>query len=198
MEFVKYLKETQQYLCSLKIYILFSSSVFTLSILGGYLFALSYPTETQAILEKVKEMLLFEEETTSLQLFLFIFENNVTKLFIAILLGIFAGLIPFLSVLANGMILGIVAQIVTQDISWTFFFLGILPHGIIEIPVLIIATAIGMKIGKLAVWRIFGRHKIFRKEWTKAIKFYIFILVPLLFIAALIEAFITPVFLQML
>jgi len=190
--------EIKSYLRSLKYYILFSSFVFIFSTLSGYIFALIYPTEIQQVLEEVKKALFIEEEATSLQLFFFIFENNASKLFIMLLLGIFAGLIPFLSVLANGVILGIVAQIVTNDISWTFFFLGILPHGVIEIPVLIISAAIGMRIGKLAVWRIFRRHKNFRKEWTKAIKFYILILVPLLFIAALIEAFITPVLLEIL
>lgn len=189
--------EIKKYLQSLKKYILFSSSVFALSILGGYIFALSYPAEMQQVLEEVvKEALFIGEEATSSQLFFFIFENNASKLFIMLLLGIFAGLIPFLSILANGMILGIVAQVVTQDISWTFFFLGILPHSIIEIPVLIVSTAIGMKIGKIAVWRIFGGEKIFRKEWTKAIKFYILVLAPLLFIAALIEAYITPALLK--
>ena len=198
MKHSKYLKESKQYLKSLKPYILFSSLIFLISILSGYIFAQNFPEETQEIIREMREFFSVSGEETSLQMFLFIFENNVIKLFIVVLLGIFAGLIPLSSILANGTILGIFAQVVSQELSWSFFIIGILPHGIIEIPVLIISTAIGMKIGKLAIWRILGRHKNFRKEWTKAIKFYIVILVPLLFIAALIEAFITPAFLNLL
>ena len=187
--------EIKKYLKSLKNYILFSSLVFLFAILSGYLFAQNFPEETQEIIKELEKFFSISEETTSFQMFLFILENNVIKLFTVILLGIFAGLIPLLSLWGNGMILGIFAQIVSQELSWTFLILGILPHGIIEIPVLILSAAIGIRIGKLAVWRIFNRHKNFRKEFTKAIKFYIVILIPLLFIAALIEAFITPVLL---
>ncbi len=188
--------EIKQYLKNLKCYILFSSFIFLFAILSGYLFACNFPEETQKIIGELKEFFSVSENETSFQMFLFILENNVIKLFTVILLGIFVGLIPLLSVWANGMILGIFAQIISQELSWTFLIVGILPHGIIEIPVLILSAAIGMKMGKLAVWRIFGGEKNLRKEFTKAIKFYIFILVPLLFIAALIEAFITPALLK--
>jgi stage II sporulation protein M len=189
------ISEIREYIYSIKPYILFSSFIFSFAVLSGYAFACNYPEETREIIEELKEFFSVSEEATSFQMFLFILENNVIKLFTVIFLGIFAGLIPLLSVWGNGIILGIFAQIISQELSWSFFMLGILPHGIIEIPVLILSTAIGMKIGKLAVWRVFGRHRNFRKEFTKAIKFYIVVLVPLLFIAALIEAFVTPIFL---
>ena len=189
------ISEIKKYIKSLKYYILFSSIIFIISVLSGYAFACNFPEETREIIEELKEFFTVSEETTSFQMFLFILENNVVKLFMVIFLGVFAGLIPLLSIWGNGVILGIFAQIVSQELSWSFVVLGILPHGIIEIPVLILSTAIGMRIGKLAIWRILGRHKNFREEWIKAIKFYIVVLVPLLFIAALIEAFITPVFL---
>ena len=188
----------KKYIENLKPYIIFSSFIFLIAILSGYVFAQNFPEETQEIIKELEEFFSASKEMTSLQMFLFIFENNVIKLFTVVLLGIFAGLIPLLSVWGNGMILGIFAQIVSQKLSWTFLILGILPHGIIEIPVLILSAAIGIKLGKITVWRIFGGEKNLKKEFTKAIKFYILILAPLLFIAALIEAFVTPVFLNML
>jgi len=188
-EIIKYIK-------GLKFYILLSSFIFIFAILGGYAFACNFPEETQEIVKELEEFFSASEKMTSLEMFLFIFENNVVKLFIVVLFGAFAGLIPLLSIWGNGMILGIFAQIVSQELSWTFLIFGILPHGIIEIPVLILSAAIGMKMGKIAVWRIFGGEKNFRKEFTKALKFYILILVPLLFVAALIEAFITPLLLE--
>ena len=198
MKYTKYLKEAKQYLYGLKKYIMFSSYIFTISVFGGYLIAQNYPEETQLLIEEISSMFLSGEEVTSWQIFLFIFENNVSKLFILLLLGAFAGLIPILSVFANGLLLGIFAQVVSEEISWTFFFLGILPHGIIEIPVLIISSAIGVRIGKVAIWRLFSKKESLLKELFKALKFFILVLVPLIFIAALIEAFLTAALLEMI
>lgn len=191
MLYAKYKKEAGEYLYSLKNYILFSLFIFAASALAGYAVAQNYPTETEAIIEEIKRMFLFEEEITQWELFLFILENNITKLFIILPLGIFAGLIPFFSVLANGLILGIFAQVISQEASWPFFILGIAPHGIIEIPVLILSSAIGMQIGKVAIYKLFGKKESLREELAKALKFFILILIPLLFIAAFIETFIT-------
>lgn len=198
MLYGKYKKEAKEYLYSLKIYILFSSLIFISSSLTGYAVAQNYPAEIQAVLEEIKEMFLFEEETTQWDIFFFILENNITKLFIILPLGIFAGLIPFLSVSFNGFILGIFAQVVSREASWLFFILGIMPHGIIEIPALILSSAIGIRIGKVAVYRLFNRKESLQKELAKALKFFILVLIPLLFIAAFIETFITSEILAVL
>lgn len=198
MIYGKYKKEAREYLYSLKSYILFSSFILAVSALVGYAVAQNYPAETQTIIEEIKKMFLFEEETTQWELFLFILENNITKLFIILPLGIFAGLIPFFSVFANGFLLGIFAQVVSQESSWPFFILGIMPHGIIEIPVLILSSAIGMRIGKVAVYRLFSKKESLREEFAKALKFFILVLIPLLFIAAFIETFITSEILMIL
>ena len=198
MKYTKYLKEAKQYLYGLKKYIAFSSYIFIVSVFGGYLIAQNYPAETQLLIEEISSMFLTEKEVTSWQIFLFIFENNVSKLFVLLLLGAFAGLIPLLSVFANGLLLGIFAQVVSEEISWTFFFLGILPHGIIEIPVLIISSAIGVRIGKVAIWRLFSKKESLLIELFKALKFFILVLVPLIFIAALIESFLTSALLEMI
>ena len=198
MKYTKYLKEAKQYLYGLKRYILFSSYIFTVATLGGYIFAQNYPSETQMIIEEIKSMFVFDQEPTSSQLFFFIFENNVSKLFLLLPLGIFAGLLPLFSVFTNGFVLGIFAQIVSINESWIFFFLGIMPHGIIEIPVLVVSSAIGMKIGKVAVFRLFSKKVSLLKEFSKALKSFVLILVPLIFVAALIEAFVTSAILEMI
>ena len=198
MQYTKYLKEARQYLYGLKRYILFSLYIFTVATLGGYIFAQNYPSETQMIIEEIKSMFVFDQEPTSSQLFFFIFENNVSKLFLLLPLGIFAGLLPLFSVFTNGFVLGVFAQIVSINESWIFFFLGIMPHGIIEIPVLVIASAIGIRIGKVAVFRLFSKKESLISELSKALKFFVLVLIPLIFIAALIESFVTSVLLEMI
>ena len=188
--------EIKKYLYEIRFYILFSSLVFISGVLTGYFFVYDFPEETKEIIKELEELFASGEKMTDFQIFLFILENNVTKLFAVLLLGIFAGIIPLFASFANGMILGIFGCIISENLSWSFFFVGILPHGIIEIPVLILSTAVGMRIGKVALWRLFGGEIRIRKELAKAIKFYIIVLVPLLIIAAAIEAFITTILLD--
>lgn len=193
------IKEIKEYLRSLRLYILFSAFVFITGILLGCFFVSEFPEETRQLIEDLKEFFTGEEEMTNFEIFLFILENNISKLFIILLLGIFAGIIPLIASFANGIILGIIGCFVVKNLSWQFFLAGILPHGIIEIPVLILSTAMGMKIGKIALWKLFGKNKKvkIKKELAKALKFYIMILAPLLILAAAIEAFITTEILRM-
>ena len=188
--------EIKKYLYSLRFYILLSSLVFISGILTGYSFVSDFPEETRKIIEELEELFASGKEMTDFQVFLFILENNITNLLLVLLLGIFAGIIPLLSSFVNGMVLGIFACLISESLSWKFFLVGILPHGIIEIPVLILATAIGMRIGKVALWRLFGGKIGIKKELAKAFKFYIIVLVPLLILAAAIEAFITSAMLD--
>ncbi len=188
--------EIKKYLYDIRFYILLSSFVFASGVVTGYFFVSDFPEETQEIVEKLKELFASGEEMTQFQIFLFILENNVTKLLLVLLLGIFAGIIPLFASFANGMILGLFGCLISESLSWKFFLVGILPHGVIEIPVLILATAIGMRIGKVALWRLFGGKVGIKKELAKALKFYIIVLVPLLILAAAIEAFITSAMLD--
>ena len=188
--------EIKKYLYEIRFYVLLSSLVFISGVFTGYFFVHDFPEETREIIKELKEFFASGEKMTDFQIFLFVLENNVIKLFSVLLLGIFAGIIPLFASFANGMILGIFSCLVPESSSWSFFFVGILPHGVIEIPVLILSTAVGMRIGKVALWRLFGGKVGIRKELAKAVKFYIIVLVPLLILAAAIEAFITTVLLD--
>ena len=106
------------------------------------------------------------------------------------------GIIPCLSVFTNGLILGIVAFEMLNKYSWEILLAGILPHGIIEIPVLIVSAAIGIKIGKTVLWKIFKRRGSVKKEFGRALKFFFYVLLPVLFAAALSVSFITPILLS--
>ena len=188
--------EIKEYLHNIRFYILLSSLIFASGAVMGYFFARDFPEETQKIVAELEKNFASGEGMTHFQIFLFILENNITKLLLMLFLGIFAGAIPLFASFANGMVLGIFGYLVSESLSWKFFLVGILPHGIIEIPILILATAIGMRIGKVALWRIFGGKVEIKKELAKALKFYIIILVPLLILAAAVEAFITSAMLD--
>ena len=191
-------REIKKYLHQLRPYILFASVIFTLAVFIGYFVAQNFPEEVMRILEEVKKELGPLGDMTNFELFLIIFEQNVSALLLSIIFGIFLGIIPCFSVFTNGLILGIIIFEMLNEYSWEVLLVGILPHGIIEIPVLIISSAIGIKIGKIVLWKIFKRRGSIKKEFKQALKFFLYILLPLLFLAALIEAFVTSVLLSLL
>ncbi|MEK4438223.1 MULTISPECIES: stage II sporulation protein M [Paenibacillus] len=132
--------------------------------------------------------------------FIFIFFNNAIKSVLVIYAGIFFGILPVIFLVINGMVIGFLVHITTDNGASLFDIVvkGLLPHGIIEIPVIIIACAFGLKFGGLASrslievgsakrqglgkqWETFMRRTLTASCWV----------IILLFIAAIIESTIT-------
>ncbi|MBU5356368.1 stage II sporulation protein M [Paenibacillus silvae] len=132
--------------------------------------------------------------------FLFIFFNNAIKSVLVIYAGIFFGILPIIFLLINGMVLGFVVH-ATMNNGASFFDIvvkGLLPHGIIEIPVIIIACAFGLKFGGLTISSLaqLGGEKraLIGTRWREFVKMTLtasFWIVILLFIAAIIESTLT-------
>lgn len=82
-------------------------------------------------------------------LLFFIFSNNLIVCLMMVYAGAFFGLLPLFALISNGMLLGYLANRVVPEAGWDTFLLGIVPHGIIEIPAIILACAYGIKFGTL-------------------------------------------------
>lgn len=85
--------------------------------------------------------------------FKFIFLNNALKSVAVILLGALLGVYPALFLVTNGLVIGyLVTELGRQgeDVFHLIFY-GLLPHGIIEIPAIIIAAGFGMQFGYTAL-----------------------------------------------
>jgi len=79
----------------------------------------------------------------------------------------------------------------------TLAFNGLLPHGIFEVPALILASAATLRIGVVLVTPQTGRSLgevvlELLADWTKVA---VGVVIPLLLIASIIETYITPVLL---
>lgn len=128
--------------------------------------------------------------------FVFIFLNNSIKSVVIIFLGALFGILPALFLLINGAVIGYLIHISAlqgQDL-FELIVKGLLPHGIIEIPAIIIACAFGLHFGGKVLssifsssarrgdsWSIFMRQTLTASIW----------IVILLFVAAIIESTIT-------
>lgn len=119
----------------------------------------------------------------------------------AMLLSAAYGLIPFIflpviSLMSNGALLGIMAG-VYQDSGMPFAALaaGVLPHGIFELPALILSIACGVRLcGNMCLLAAGSRKKVpFMELAEELLRVFVLVIAPLTVAAAFIECYVTPV-----
>jgi stage II sporulation protein M len=121
-----------------------------------------------------------------------IFFNNALKTLLAILLGTLLGIVPGIFLLANGVALGVAWSLSSHSRGPWLALLSILPHGMIELPAVFLGTSIGLMIGTQALQRLFGSSEVkIGGEVLQGLRYFCTVIVPLLFAAAFVEAFVT-------
>jgi uncharacterized membrane protein SpoIIM required for sporulation len=126
-----------------------------------------------------------------------IFTNNVRVLVLAGLVSTFSfGSLALLFTFLNiGLVSFVISEVVLVGINpWLFVVSFILPHGIFEIPALILGLAFALRIGASVMAPPHGLKVgqallLALADFTKVM---VFLVVPLLLLAAFIEANITP------
>ena len=116
------------------------------------------------ILEFIAELLRETGGLSQLELIKFIFFNNIQSSFIGMLFGIILGIFPVIAALANGYLLGFVAE-KTAETGGIYILWRIFPHGIFELPALFISLGLGLKLGIIAL--IFFIVKPIQFYWNK-------------------------------
>ncbi len=83
--------------------------------------------------------------------FAIIFIKNASVLMLSFVLSPILCLVPILSLVLNGAVLGFVAVTVAEQESVGFVLAGLLPHGIFEIPALIIGQTAALSFGAMTI-----------------------------------------------
>jgi len=128
-----------------------------------------------------------------------IFFNNF-KVVLAVLVGatITVYFYPVVALISNGGILGLTLgafEIMDPKSSAIkSIFTDMLPHGIFEIPAIILACVFGARHGKSAYRALFKKQQDvpYKVVFKQTIRSFFYVLLPLLIVAALVETFITP------
>ena len=124
-----------------------------------------------------------------------IFLNNTFKTLAAILLGAFFGLLPAFFLLVNGAALGIVLSLSMQSRGLWVSLISVLPHGVLELPAVFLGTSIGIMLGASVARKLFAKSDAkIGAELSRGVKFFCSVIVPLLFLAAFVEAYVTSAF----
>jgi stage II sporulation protein M len=78
-----------------------------------------------------------------------VFEQNFKAALLALFLGGIVGIVPFISITGNFFVVGFMLSSFLKKniITGLVFVLALLPHGIFEIPALLIGAALGVRLG---------------------------------------------------
>jgi stage II sporulation protein M len=131
-------------------------------------------------------------DNVSILLLLIIFINNAIKALGLIFLGILLGLPPLLFVAVNGFILGGLGSALESVKGWGYVVASFVPHGVIEIPVILLATALGFTVGMESLKWLVRKESRVKLQWSNGLKVYVRWILPGLAVAAIVEAFVTP------
>lgn len=125
-----------------------------------------------------------------------IFLNNAIKALAVIVLGFAFGIVPILFLAVNGVITGLVmGLVVVMAGPWTAVA-ALAPHGVIEIPALLLAAALGFRVAGAVMGRMIGRPTHPGLDFKNGLVVYAKFVLPALFVAAVIEVFITPLLIR--
>lgn len=147
---------------------------------------------TSEVLDELGQFADFFMTLSDWQLMLVIMVNNVLKSFVALIGGLLFGIGPFIYLLINGNVIGLLStHLVLTGTPLAEVLILLLPHGIIELTGFFLASAYGFYLGFCMYRRIRYKESL-RPHISRSLRAFAYIIAPLLIIASLIEAFITP------
>jgi len=167
--------------------------------LGNEKFFLTELTESQQhFLKEMAEMVFSGSPVRGIIL---LFINNLLASLQMMLLGVLLGIPPLFGLFTNGALLGsLLIGLGHEGVSaLTFMWVGVLPHGIFELPAFLISAAFGLKMGFHLVFPLpqKKRGESLSFIWREFLAVFP-LLINLLIIAAVIEVILTPLLVKLL
>ncbi|MFH1358360.1 MAG: stage II sporulation protein M [archaeon] len=139
----------------LRTYFWFSLILFFVIGFFGYLFPVFFVDE---ISEIIQELIKQTEGLGALGLIRFIVANNIWTGFMAMILGTILAVPPLIVLVVNGYILGFVSR-ASVDTEGILILWRLLPHGILEIPAVLISMALGIRLGMLLMKEVIETYR---------------------------------------
>jgi stage II sporulation protein M len=184
-------KSFLKYVWGLRAYIVAVILIFAVFYTIGYIAALTVPEVGDSMVSSFKQEVSPLKELSPIGLMLGIFANNALKCLVVIILGLALGIVPALFILANGLILGVVIGVTIKNTGLLYVLVGVVPHGLIELPMVFISAAIGLKLGVDMLKSLAGKKEGLLEKIKESLLIFFVWIFPLLFLAAFVETFVT-------
>jgi len=184
---------------SYKRWIFLAVFLFSIGLTLGFTVGLAMPggianflAEDLAALERLAAMFQPFQVTTAV----FIFIKNASALLLSFIFSPILCLLPVLALTVNGWLLAFISSIAVEEMSLGIVLASLLPHGIFELPALIIGEAAALSFGVMALLSLFRKEK--RGQLLPNLKQnakYLALALALLLPAAILEVYVTPLLL---
>jgi len=148
-----------------------------------------------AALEELAESLKLRPFTISMAVFIFL--KNVSALLFSFIFSPLLCLVPILALTVNGWLLSFVSAAVIEQESLGLLLAALLPHGVLELPAIIIGEAAALSFGTMAIIALVSKKR--RSQLSPNLKQnirYMALAFALLLPAAIIETYVTPLLLR--
>jgi uncharacterized membrane protein SpoIIM required for sporulation len=184
----------------MRVPLLLTAAVFTLAFAAGFVFgqipAFQLPLPDEAAYEGTQEIFAnFQTEGAGYSVGFILWQNGRvllgSLLLAAFSFGVFAFVIPPLTFAVLGYLF---SQMLLTQYNLSLFFGALLPHGIIEIAAIALATAAMFRLGSVITRPPAGQT--IGQAWLIAVgdllKVTLTLIAPMLVIAAFLEVYVTP------
>ena len=177
-------------------WLIIATALFGIAFLSGLFAPARLVNLLSAEITALEELAGFLEPLPQPIVFAFIFITNVSTLLTSFIFSPILCLWPIVVLTLNGWLIAFVAAIIVQEKSLGFVIAGLLPHGVFELPALIIGEAAALSFGAAVMLALFKKER--RSLLLPNLKrnsIYLLIAFTLLLLAAIIETFVTPLLL---
>ncbi|MEX1027944.1 MAG: stage II sporulation protein M [Candidatus Paceibacterota bacterium] len=180
-------------------YLAWSGGIFVAGVVlgvGAYLFL---PGTSRLVISELAAFAHGALDGSALEIVLFLFMNNAVKALGAMIFGVLFAIAPVAFLLVNGFVVGLVFSYATALAGPSLVLASLLPHGVIELPAMLVAAALGLLLGVHFVRRIRRETEVpITKPLILSARLFIVYLIPLFLVAAVLEVYVTPAFVALL
>lgn len=180
-----------------------TASALVVLILFGFAISTARPEAVNGLLkmftDSAAEMGLYQTDGGALMAT--ILANNLLSLLLVIAVGLIPFLhLPALSLGLNAMLIGgLAAYYRRSGLGLPAYLAGTLPHGVTELSALTLSCAAGLYLCRATTYASIGRlsARTVARTLSECLRVYTHWIVPLLVISAALEAFVTPLLLDL-
>jgi stage II sporulation protein M len=118
--------------------------------------------------------------------------NNLTAMLVMLLGTVTLGLVSVYGLVVNGLLIGVVVGLALQELPAVVILALLVPHGLLEIPALLVVAAVGLRVGRLTVRYLRGlEDELVTEQLLREAGWLVAVATVLILVAAYIEANLT-------